>query len=152
MQYTTDFLPSQHANYRSIKDMMGFIVPVPLLNVMCWNRADLKVSLPVPGLVSSGCILPDRLLKLSMVPQKAGLVLSFRKDTYLWQLLSYSVKKAISERVLKPPEALAMHRQLLGNGNRSALCAGWNFLFQELQLALQASQRWLQWSPFFQTK
>jgi len=48
-------------------------------------------------------------------------------------------KKAASERVWKPPEALAM-----SNGNRSALCAGWNFLFQELQLPLWASQRGVQ--------
>lgn len=50
-------------------------------------------------------------------------------------------KKAVSEWVSKPPEALATRRRLLGDGNRSALCAGWNFLFQELQLALWASQR-----------
>lgn len=71
MHYTTDFLLSQHANYWIIKDMMGFIVHIPLWNAMCWNRADLEVPLPVPDPVSSGCPLPDKLLKLSVVPQKA---------------------------------------------------------------------------------
>lgn len=66
---------------------MGFIVPVALLNVMCCNRADLKFSLRVPDLVPPGRLLSDRLLKLSVVPQKAGLVLAFRKDTCLWQRL-----------------------------------------------------------------
>lgn len=93
MHYTTDFLLSQHANYWIIKDMMGFIVHIPLWKAMCWNRADLEVPLPVPDPVSSGCPLPDTLLKLSVVPQKAGLVLSFRKDVCLWQEPSDSVEK-----------------------------------------------------------
>lgn len=144
MHYTIDFLLSQHANYWTIKEMMAFIVPVPLLSVMCWNRADLKVPLSVPVLVSSARQV-TKVVNGALEGRSGPL---FQKEHSFMTAAALLCKKAVSERVSKPPEALATRRRLLGDGNRSALCAGWNFLFQELQLALWASQRWLQWSPF----
>lgn len=122
---------------------MGFIPPLPLLNMMCGNRADLTVCLSVPDLVSFGHLLPDRSLKLAMLPWKADPVLSFGTDTFI---CLFALWKKQSARGGLEASRSPVHEW--GGGNRSALCAGWNFLSQELQLALWASQGWLQWSPF----
>lgn len=124
---TTDFLLSQHATYWTIKDIMGFIVPVPLLNMRCWNRTDLKVSLPIPDLVSSGCLLPDGLLKLPVVPQKAGLILPLKR-TLLYDNCLLTLKNSKWEGLeasRSPGHAQAI--SCAGWWNRSALCTGRNF-------------------------
>ena len=103
VHYTADFTsPAMQRSWTTWDlDLMGFTAPVHSLNMMCWNKSDLMVSLPAPYLISSGYLLPERSVKLAVLPRVADRVPSFRAIDPILPFRLDIRKNFFSERMVK---------------------------------------------------